>query len=65
MLIGECPFQSNSIAKLIQILDSQELYIPKQIHPAFERLIRRMLVKDQFRRIDWVDLFEYKLPDIL
>lgn len=23
-----------------------------------------MLVKDQFKRIDWVELFEYKLPDI-
>lgn len=23
-----------------------------------------MLVKDQFKRIDWVDIFEFKLPDI-
>lgn len=23
-----------------------------------------MLIKDQFKRIDWVDLFEFKLPDI-
>ena len=64
MLTGECPFQSNSIAKLIQILDSQDLNISKPIHPSFEKLIKRMLVKDQFKRIDWVDLFEFKLPDI-
>ena len=63
MLVGECPFQSNSIAKLIQILDSQDLQIPKTVHSSLEKLIRRMLVKDQFRRIDWVDLFEYKLPE--
>jgi hypothetical protein len=61
MLFGECPFQSNSIAKLIQLLEKDDLIIPKPINPAVEKLLRRMLIKDRFKRIDWTEIFDYKL----
>lgn len=31
MVYGKCPFQESSIAKLIQLLQSQELEIPFQV----------------------------------
>lgn len=61
MVFGICPFQSQQIAKLIQILQVEEVKYPKTVPPAIENLLRRMLVKDASKRIDWVDLFEYKI----
>lgn len=56
MLFGFCPFQSNSIAKLITVLADTELKIPLEINaisPSTQALIKKLLVKDQFKRIDW------------
>jgi serine/threonine protein kinase len=61
MVYGKCPFNESSIAKLIQILQTQELEVPFQVPEVVETLIRRMLVKDPARRIDWADLFEYRI----
>lgn len=63
MIYGECPFQSNNIAKLIQILQTEELRLPYPVPEPIETLIRRMLVKDPARRIDWADLFEYEISE--
>lgn len=61
MVYGKCPFQESSIAKLIQLLQTQDLEIPFQVSEVVETLIKRMLVKDPAKRIDWADLFEYKI----
>ena len=56
MLFGFCPFESNSIAKLISVLEDTELKIPldvNNISPQCQNLLKRILVKDQFKRIDW------------
>ena len=40
--------------------------IPKEINFISEKvegLLKKMLVKDQFKRIEWVDLFEYKIDE--
>lgn len=63
MLTGECPYKSGSIAKLIQVLDSTDANIPSTTNPNLERLLKRMLVKDPQRRIEWSDLFEVKLTE--
>jgi hypothetical protein len=42
------------------------LVIPKEINFISEKvegLLKKMLVKDQFKRIEWVDLFEYKIDE--
>jgi hypothetical protein len=42
------------------------LAIPKEINFISEKvegLLKKMLVKDQFKRIEWVDLFEYKIDE--
>lgn len=42
------------------------MVIPKEINFISEKvegLLKKMLVKDQFKRIEWVDLFEYKIDE--
>lgn len=54
ILFGFCPFESSSISQLINIIKDTELQIPKEVNPISdecETLIRKMLVKDQFKRI--------------
>ena len=66
MLFGYCPFESNSINQLINVLQANELTIPSDINPVSEatrELLRKMLIKDQFKRIQWVDLFEYRVDE--
>ena len=63
MAFGDCPFKSQQIAKLIQILQVEEVKYPKTVPIGVENLLKRMLVKDASKRIDWVDLFEYKITE--
>ena len=54
MLFGYCPFESSSIAELMNKLKEAEVEIPHQINNISEEteiLLRKMLVKDQFKRI--------------
>lgn len=66
MIFGFCPYESSSISQLIDLIKDTELVFPKRITPISsdcETLIRKMLVKDQFKRIEWVDLFDYRIDD--
>jgi len=61
MLFGYCPFESNSIAKLISALQENELRLPIEtipVSPATQTLLKRVLTKDHFKRIDWPGLFQ-------
>jgi serine/threonine protein kinase len=56
MLFGFCPFESNSIAKLISVLEDSDLKIPLEVNNISiptQNLLKKLLVKDQFKRIDW------------
>jgi serine/threonine protein kinase len=60
MLFGFCPFESNSIAKLISVLEQNELRIPLEANPISaqtQSLLKRLLTKDHFKRIDWQTVF--------
>jgi serine/threonine protein kinase len=61
MLFGHCPFQSNSIANLIEVLNTQTLAFPSQISPYLKNVISRMLTKDSLQRIGWMELFQIKI----
>ena len=61
MMFGVCPFQSNSIANLIEVLNSKELHFPSSVSPFMKTLISRMLTKDSIRRISWMELFQIKI----
>lgn len=54
MLFGHCPFESANIYNLIITIDSTDFKIPPNtVSKECEGLLRKMLVKDQFQRIDW------------
>jgi serine/threonine protein kinase len=61
MIYGLCPFQSNSIANLIEVLNSKDLQFPGPISPFLKNLITKMLTKDPIRRISWMELFQIKI----
>ncbi len=65
MLFGKCPFESKSIAKLIKMLEDEDVVIPDypKISPTLEKLLRRILVKDHNNRIDWKEFFEYTITE--
>lgn len=53
MLYGFCPFEERSIARLINLIDEGTVNFPSTVKVSknTEDLIKRMLVKDQFKRI--------------
>ena len=63
MLYGFCPYQSNSIAQLINTIDTKSIEMPEEtkVSDKTKKLIKKMLTKDYFRRISWVELFSYKI----
>lgn len=66
MLFGFCPFQSNSIAKLITVLADTELKIPLEINnisSSTQGLLKKLLVKDQFKRIEWFELLNIDISE--
>ena len=56
MLFGICPYQSNSIAQLINTIDTKGIDLPEEtkVSEKTKKLIKKMLTKDYFRRISWV-----------
>jgi serine/threonine protein kinase len=63
MLFGHCPFQSNSIAKLIEVLNTKELEFPEKISIFLKDLIQRMLTKDPTKRVGWMEMFQIKISN--
>jgi serine/threonine protein kinase len=59
MAFGFCPYEESSIARLINVLENQELVINHEINPIsqqLESLLKKCLVKDHFKRISWDEL---------
>jgi serine/threonine-protein kinase ULK/ATG1 len=55
MLYGSSPFEERSIARLISSIDDTAVVFPSNINISkkTEDLMRKMLVKDHFKRIGW------------
>lgn len=58
MLYGFCPFEEKTIARLISLIDETAVVFPSNVRISrkTEDLLRRMLVKDHFKRIGWEEL---------
>ena len=66
MLFGMCPYQSKSIAMLISHINTKDITMPTDSHPVSEKtqqLVKKLLTKDYFRRISWIELFAYKIDE--
>lgn len=64
MLFGYCPYQSSSIASLISTVSNTEFSMPLEKHQVSEKtqtLLKKILTKDYFRRISWIELFAIKI----
>ena len=55
MLYGFCPFEEKTIARLISLIDETSITFPSntKISKKVEDLLKKMLVKDQFKRMGW------------
>jgi serine/threonine protein kinase len=61
MLFGICPFEEQSIARLINLLDTKDLHIPRNVNnisKKAELILRGTLTLDWKKRMDWNTLFE-------
>lgn len=67
MLFGKPPFTAKNIVELLQKIRKQPLEFPKNVNVSFEvkDILRKMLVYDPRKRIDWEDLFEHKVTKIM
>ena len=63
MLFGHCPFQSNSIAKLIEVLNTKQLEFPGTVSIFLKDLIMKMLTKDSAKRVGWMEMFQIKISN--
>ena len=63
MLFGHCPFQSNSIAKLIEVLNTKQLEFPGTVSIFLKDLIIKMLTKDSAKRVGWMEMFQIKISN--
>ena len=69
MLFGHSPFGDCNIKQLVTIYNSENVRVPMSdgkifISPITENMLRRMLEKDQFKRISWEDFFyEYDIDE--
>lgn len=64
MLFGVCPYQSKSIAMLISTINTNDIQLPLEINNISEKtqiLLKKLLTKDYFRRISWIELFCFKI----
>lgn len=63
LMIGRCPFEEKSIAKLITAQDETDWVIPPQFHftRQTQNLLRSMLIKDPNARCNWEYLFAVPL----
>jgi len=58
MLVGRCPFESNSIANLISKIEETNLGLDElQVSQSTKLLIQKCLQKDQKNRLKWDSLF--------
>lgn len=60
MLYGYCPFHSSSIAALSSKIETCPLEFPEKtvVSANTKQIMRKMLNKDHFRRIGWIELFK-------
>lgn len=68
LLFGTPPFTANNMIELIKKIQTRPIDINKKVNnisPVVEEVLRKMLVVDPNKRIDWKDLFEHPVNFVL
>ena len=64
MLFGKPPYTASNMIDLIKNIKNKPLEIPRKINNVSditEDVLRKMLVVDSKKRIDWEDLFNHEI----
>jgi len=68
LLFGKPPYTAANMVDLIANIKNKQLVIPKNINsisPVVEDVIRKMIVVDPKKRIEWEDLFNHPVNRFL
>ncbi len=53
------PYSAGNIVDLLKKIKNDPIIFPFKISPAIEDVIRKMLIVDPAKRIEWSDLFRH------
>jgi serine/threonine protein kinase len=59
------PYTASNIIDLLKRIKKDPVVFPHKVHPQVEDVIRRMLVVDPAKRIEWADLFRHPATRLL
>jgi serine/threonine protein kinase len=59
------PYTASNIIDLLKRIKKDPVLFPHKVHPHIEDVIRRMLVVDPNKRIEWSDLFKHPVTRLL
>lgn len=59
------PFTASNIIDLLKRIKKEQVVFPHKTHPYIEDVIRKMLVVDPLKRIEWSDLFRHPVTRLL
>ena len=59
LYVGQPPFYTNSILKLVQRIVNDRVQYPEVIGPEFRSFLEGLLCKDPSRRLGWPDLLSH------
>lgn len=65
MIFGKVPFSASNIIDLLKKIRKEPVVFPHKIPPVIEDVIRKMLVVDPAKRIEWNDLFNHPITTYL
>lgn len=65
LIFGKVPFSASNILDLLKKIRKEPLSFPFRVSPLVEDVLRKMLVVNPEKRIDWGDLFEHPVTSYL
>lgn len=65
MNLSRVPYSAGNIIDLLKKIKKDPITFPHKVHPQIEDVIRKMLVVDPNKRIEWSDLFKHPVTRLL
>jgi len=65
MITGKVPFIANNIIDLLKKIRKDPVVFPHKLPFVIEDVIKKMLIVDPVKRIDWIDLFKHPITTYL
>lgn len=65
MIFGKVPYSASNIIDLLKKIRKDPVSFPYKVAPVIEDVLRKMLVVDPAKRIEWKDLFNHSITHYL